>query len=72
MAEAVFIGIAIGVIVPVVLLLGPYLPYLLPRREHLPEPEANRFTEGLLAGLGLRAEDRSEEDEDGLDAYPGN
>jgi hypothetical protein len=35
MTGAILIGVAVGVIVPVILLIGPYLPYLLPRRRRL-------------------------------------
>lgn len=56
MAETVLIAVAIGVLVPVLLLTGPYLPYLLPRRERLPDPGASRFAEGLAAGLRREAD----------------
>jgi hypothetical protein len=52
MLEVILLAIAIGVLVPVVLLLGPYLPYLLPeRKRRLPSPEANHFAEMLARTL---------------------
>jgi hypothetical protein len=52
MAEVILLAVAIGVIVPVVLLVGPYLPYLLPeQKRRLPSPEANRFAEMLARTL---------------------
>jgi hypothetical protein len=52
MLEAILLAAAIGVLVPLVLLLGPYLPYMLPqRKKRLPPPEANRFAETLAHAL---------------------
>ena len=52
MLEVILLAAAIGVLVPLVLLLGPYVPYLLPRRERpLPPPEANRCGEMLARAL---------------------
>lgn len=49
---AILVAVAIGVAVPVLLLIGPYVPYLLVReRRKLPPPEANRFAEGFAAGI---------------------
>lgn len=54
----VWIAIAIGVAVPVALLLGPYLPYLLPRPSDFRrwravdyEQVGREFTDGMSRGL---------------------
>jgi hypothetical protein len=52
MLEVILLAAAVGVLVPLVLLLGPYLPYMLPQRKRrLPAPEANRFAEMLARNL---------------------
>lgn len=59
MTTEVWIAVAIGVAVPVVLLLGPYVPYLLPRlslrlftaRDHKPSRCFQSFGEHLSEWL---------------------